>query len=226
MLLVDTADPTLILEAIKSPAVHGFTTNPTLMARAANVESLPISEYISRARNLCHLSRDSGIKHLKDLMIQVVGSPAEMLKQTSTYVEHLGTSTNAQLWIKLCPTQESIACCESIKNLGCKALVTAVFTTAQAYVAMESGADGIAVYVGRLMRLEKDWKDQLKRIAQVVHTAGKTLLLASFPDHQTVEVALEYSQDLTLPPNILKELLTSPHTEDALKIFDSKIQLW
>jgi transaldolase len=225
MLLVDTADLALILEAIQLPAVHGFTTNPTLMAKAANVESLPVSEYITRAIDLCHLFRDSGIKHLKDLMIQVVGPPTEMLKQANTYVENLGTATSAQLWIKLSPTQESIACCESIKNLGCKTLITAVFTATQAYVAMESGADGIAVYVGRLMRLEKDWKDQLGRIAQVVHAVDKTLLLASFPDRQTVEVALEYSQDLTLPPNILKELLTSPHTEDALRIFDSKIHL-
>jgi transaldolase len=88
---------------------------------------------------------------------------------------------------------------------------------------MEAQADGVAVYLGRLMRREESWQVQLERIANVVHNAGKMLLLASFPDRETVEHGLAYSRDLTVPPQILKELLESPHSHEAVRTFDSRI---
>ncbi|HEY0424927.1 MAG TPA: transaldolase family protein [Rhodopila sp.] len=223
MLLVDTADNGLILEALKFPAVRGFTTNPTLMAHAAGAESLRISEYIARARELCHLPKNQAVSHIDHLMIQAVGSREHMLEQAAIYSGELKTTSGTRLWIKLPPTQQGIACCPALKKLGCATLVTAVYTATQALVAMEAGADGIAVYLGRMMRLEDDWEAQLERIAKVVSEAGKMLLLASFPDIQTVERALDYSRDLTVPPNVLQGILESPHSEDALKGFDSKI---
>ncbi len=75
---------------------------------------------------------------------------------------------------------------------------------------MEAGADGVAVYLGRLMRLERDWEKQLETIAAIVKSAGRTLLLASFPDRQTVEIGLRYSRDITAPPSVLDRIARHP----------------
>ena len=58
MLLVDTADQNAILDALKFPGVQGFTTNPTLIARAAGAEALSLDEYVAAARKLCGMSAD------------------------------------------------------------------------------------------------------------------------------------------------------------------------
>ena len=221
MLLVDTADHNAILKALKFPGVQGFTTNPTLMARAAGAEILPLDEYVAAARKLCGMSAEIGA--IRHLMIQAVGSADDALRQAARYVHDLKAAGGKKLWIKLAPTAPSLACCPALKDMGCASLATAVFTAAQAYVAMEAGADGVAVYLGRLMRHEKDWERQLEAVAAIVKSAERTLLLASFPDRQTVEVGLRYSRDITTPPSVLDELLTSALSQQAIEAFDKKV---
>ncbi len=221
MLLVDTADQNAILDALKFPGVQGFTTNPTLIARAAGAEALSLDEYVAAARKLCGMSADVG--SIRQLMIQAVGSADDALRQATCYLDDLKTAREKKLWIKLAPTAPSLACCRALKDIGCASLATAVFTAAQAYVAMEAGADGVAVYLGRLMRRERDWEKQLESVAAIVKSAERTLLLASFPDRQTVEAGLRYSHDITAPPSVLEDLLTSSLSQEAIKAFDEKV---
>ncbi|MBG0798498.1 hypothetical protein IYX23_12540 [Methylocystis sp. L43] len=223
MLLVDTADQDAILKALKFPGVQGFTTNPTLIARAAGAEALSLDEYVAAARKLCGMSADIGA--IRHLMIQAVGSADDALRQAACYVGDLKAARGKKLWIKLAPTRTSLLCCAALKEKECASLATAVFTAAQAYVAMEAGADGVAVYLGRLMRREKDWEKQLDAIAAIVKSAERTLLLASFSDRQTVEVGLQYSRDITVPPSVLDDLLTSALSKEAIEAFDKNIVL-
>jgi transaldolase len=190
--------------------VQGFTTNPALIARAAGAEALSLDEYVAAARKLCGMSTEIG--SIRQLMIQAVGGPDETRRQAILYLDDLKTAREKKLWIKLAPTAPSLACCRALKDIGCASLATAVFTAAQAYVAMEAGADGVAVYLGRLMRPERDWEKQLESVAAIVKSAERTLLLASFPDRQTVEVGLRYSRDITAPPSF-NEVLTSAQSQ-------------
>lgn len=221
MLLVDTADQRAILNALQFPGVQGFTTNPALMARAAGADVLSLEEYIGAARKLCTLSDDIGA--IRHLMIQAVGDADDAVRQATLYRDALKAAHDKKLWMKLTPTPASLSCCPALKDMGCATLVTAVFTATQAYVAMEAGADGVAVYLGRLMRLEPDWELQLETIAAIVKSAGRTMLLASFPDRQTVEIGLRHSRDITAPPAVLAELLASPLSLEAIKGFDEKV---
>jgi transaldolase len=220
MLLVDTADQDAILKALEFPGVQGFTTNPTLIARAAGAEILSLDDYVSAARKLSTIAAETGA--IRHLMIQAVGDADDIRRQAILYLNELKGARDKILWMKLTPTATSVACCAALKEIGCAALVTAVFTPAQAYVAMEAGADGVAVYLGRLMRLEADWERKLESVAAIVKSAERCLLLASFPDRQTVEVGLRYSRDITAPPAVLGELLASPLSQAAIDDFDDK----
>mgnify|MGYP000897101077 CR=1 FL=1 len=221
MLLVDSADRQAILQALQYPGVQGVTTNPALMARAAGADVLSLDDYVAAARRLCNMS--AGIGAFRHLMIQAVGDADSALRQAALYLDDLKAARDKKLWIKLTPTPASVACCPALREIGCAALVTAVFTPTQAYVAMEAGADGIAVYLGRLMRLEAEWEKTLETIAAVVKSAERTLLLASFPDRRAIDVGLRYSRDITAPPAVLDELLASSLSQSAIKGFDQKI---
>lgn len=221
MLLVDTADEGAILRALEFPGVQGFTTNPTLIARAAGAEILSLDDYLGAARKLCTTAANIGA--IRHLMIQAVGDASDIRRQAILYLDEMKAARDKTLWMKLTPTPASLSCCPALKDMGCATLVTAVFTPAQAYVAMEAGADGVAVYLGRLIRLESDWEDQIETIAAIVKSAGRILLLASFPDRQTVDIGLRYSRDITAPPAVLDELLTSSLSEEAIKVFDGKV---
>jgi len=223
MLLVDTADQDAILKALECPGVQGFTTNPTLLARAAGAEILSLDDYVGAARKLCRMSADIGA--IRHLMFQAVGDANDALRQAAIYLDDLKPTRDKTLWMKLTPTPANIACCPALKQMGCATLVTAVFTPTQAYVAMEAGADGVALYLGRLMRLESDWERKLETIAAIVKSAERTLLFASFPDRHTVDVGLRYSRDITAPPAVLDEFLASSLSQQAIDAFDEKVAL-
>ena len=221
MLLVDTADPTAIAEALTFPGVQGFTTNPTLIARASGNETLTRAAYIEAALRLCALATQS--REVKHFMIQSVGDAEAAVSQATTYAQSLPGGARAKLWIKLPPTREAMTCCRPIAEIGCATLVTAVLTPAQAYVAMEAGADGVAVYLGRLMRTESDWRRRVEQIVEIVGEAQKLLLLASFQSRETIETGLSFSRDLTLPPTLLGELLHSAQAEEAIHAFEARV---
>ncbi|MGE0667327.1 MAG: transaldolase family protein [Sphingomonadales bacterium] len=221
MLLVDTADRHAIARWTRFPGVTGFTTNPNLMARAAGVESMKSNDYRAAALGLCRLSND--IEPVAHVMVQGFGQPEQIVDQADAYLQALRPSAGKQLWVKLAPTREAVSCCAALHELGCKTLVTAVFTAAQALVAMKAGADGVAVYIGRMRKVNDRWDAQMGIIADVVGAAGGTVLLASFPDLETVELGLSYSQDLTVPPQVLEAMLSSDLSASALEDFNARI---
>lgn len=221
MLLVDTALESAIEEALAFPGVQGFTTNPTLIARAAGVETLTRDAYILAARKLCALAaRRPEVRHC---MIQAVGDADATLSQAETYAGDLPPTAEKKLWIKLAPTRAGLGCCRRLEALGCASLATAVFTPAQAYVAMEAGADGVAVYLGRLMRTQENWREQLQQIAEILRDAQRLLLLASFQTPDTIDAGLGFSRNLTVPPTLLRELLHAAQSEEAMRAFETRV---
>ncbi len=221
MLLVDTADRHAIARWARFPGVTGFTTNPTLMARAAGLETLPARQYVAAALDLCALASD--MDTVTDFMIQGFGAPARIMEQAEAYRHAVRDPAATRLWIKLPPTREALSCCAALQGLGCRSLVTAVFTAAQAFVAMQAGANGVAVYLGRMRKSHEQWQAPMQAIADVIGASGGTLLLASFPDLDTVERGLPYSQDMTVPPPVLEAMLTSDLSDGAVEDFNARV---
>lgn len=221
MLLVDTADRHAIARWARFPGVSGFTTNPTLMARAAGVESLPARQYVAAALDLCALADETDA--VTDFMIQGFGAPGQIMAQAEAWLRAVRDPAAKRLWIKLPPTRDALSCCAALHGLGCRTLVTAVFTAAQAYLTMQAGADGVAVYLGRMRKFHEQWQVPMQAIADVIGAAGGTLLLASFPDLDTVERGVPYSRDMTVPPPVLEAMLTSDLSASAVEDFNARV---
>ena len=221
MLLVDTADRHAIARWARFPGVTGFTTNPSLMARSAGAETMPAKDYLAAGIALCGLAGET--ETVTDFMIQGIGAPRQIMAQAEAYLHAVRDPAAKRLWIKLPPTRDALSCCGVLNRMGCKTLVTAVFTAAQAYLAMRSGADGVAVYLGRMRKYHEQWEAPMRGIADVIGGMGGTLLLASFPDVETVERGLAYSHDMTVPPQVLEAMLGSDLSTQALDDFSARV---
>lgn len=221
MIFIDSADRAELSRALSLPYVKGFTTNPTLVLRALGLQEMCVADYVSAARSLADFA--AGDAKVRDFMIQGVGAPGQVLAQLHALRDALGAVPDKTLWIKLLPTREHLSLCPEIASLGCRSLVTAVFTPAQACAAMESGADGVAVYLGRVMKQDDSWETTLESIARLVPPREKMLLMASLADASKVAAALRYSADITVPFAMIDQLLRSPFSDDAIATFTAQV---
>ncbi len=222
MIFIDSADRAELSHALSLPYVKGFTTNPTLFLRARGVEELRRSDYVAAARELVDFA--AGSTAVQDFMIQGVGAPEQIVTEAQSYKNALRDKRDKNLWIKLSPTAEHLSLCPTLASLHCKTLITAVFTPLQVHAALESGADGVAVYLGRLMNNDESWERKLETIARLTLARGKMLLMASLSDALKVETALRYSEDVTVPFAVLEQLLHSPFSSKAMAAFNAQVR--
>jgi transaldolase len=226
MILVDTAAVEIIRAALENRAICGFTTNPKLIAEAAGEQVISARAYRVFCEKLCMFAgADRRIRHL---MIQTIGTEAQNRDLAVACRQQLGVrgavSSTVDLWIKLPPTPEDLRCVDALRREGCKSLVTAVFTPSQALMAMESGADGVAVYFGRLLKHCADWQRQLSTIVEIVRERKALLLLASLSEPELVAQSLAFSHDLTIPPALVAKLMDSTLSLAAMEEFAKRVQ--
>lgn len=221
MILVDAADRAELSQALSALYMKGVTTNPTLFLRALGAERLSVCEYVSAALDLVGFAANNAT--VQDFMIQGVGAPERILAQAQSYKAALGDPDDKKLWIKLPPTRDHLSLCPKLAALGCKTLITAVFTPAQGLAALERNADGVAVYLGRLMQRDDCWERKLDSIAGLVLARDRMLLMTSLPDLAKVETALRYSEDMTVPFAMIEQLLCSPFCSEAVAAFDAQV---
>jgi transaldolase len=156
-------------------------------------------------------------------MLQPVGTAADTLRLATDWQAALAGG-DWDLWIKLLPTTEALKCIAPLRQRGLRVLVTAVFTESQALLALAANADGIAVYLGRMQRLDPDWRSRLDRIAPMVREQDRMLLLASLPTRATVDEATRWSRDLTVAPAVFPDLLRADLTTAAIGDFERRVR--
>jgi fructose-6-phosphate aldolase 2 len=223
MILIDSADRSEILRALSNPAIGGITTNPTLLAKSCQEASLPLNRYLDLVEELCRLPNELKLSNFLHLMVQVGGPAALWESQVARFADATET-WQGTLWIKLPPTTDGLATCAKVKARGLHSLVTAVFTLPQALAAIEAGADGVAVYLRRMMESDDGWQQRLASIGRLFKERQRTLLIASISDGALLETALGFSIDITLGPKVIDMLLTSGLSEKALYTFDNCIR--
>jgi len=225
MLLVDSADIRELATALRLPGIGGVTTNPTLVARAAGVESMTAPDYAGRLRSLVDAVQRMALpaRRRRDLMIQPAG-PVDGIVPLAAQLQSVMDPARWQLWVKLLPEWTSLQLIPELQALGIRTMVTAVYTAAQAEVACHADADAVAVYVGRLITADQNWEQPLSRIAAVARRAQRCVLMASFPDLDTVERAIPYSDSLTIPAALVEALLGSPLSAVAVNAFAGRVR--
>ena len=208
--LLDTINKQEILECIRTMPISGVTSNPTIIKRHGKVDFFP---YFSELSALLGARRT--------LHIQVTSPDAEgMLREAEAVTEKVGPGT----YIKVPVNEAGLEAISCMKKAGLKVTATGIYTKTQAFMALEAGADFLAMYWNRMESLDIDAFGTFAAAAQMIDRYGYSaeILGASFKNITQVNSAFEAgAQAVTVTPQILKDALRIPVIDQCVKTFAS-----
>lgn len=190
----------------------GVTTNPTIL-----LEAVETGQRLSDAETLRELLRAcAGL-----LFAQPTATSAEGLRAEA---ERYLALDPARIVIKLPATAEGLEAGRALTGGGGRVAYTAVFSLSQAYLACAAGAAWVIPYFSRMRRAGVDACDRVRGMARLLaHQEGAArLLVASLPSPADVVEAVGLgAQDITARPEVIRALLDSPLTTEAVARFDA-----
>tara|TARA_Y100001936_G_scaffold66345_1_gene65265 strand:- start:643 stop:1311 length:669 start_codon:yes stop_codon:yes gene_type:complete len=202
---IDTADVSEIKELAKSGLLDGVTTNPSLIKKSGR----NINEVI---KEICDIVPGPVSAEVTATEYDEMLREAEVLKSIAKNVT-----------IKVPLTWDGLKTCKALREEEVLVNVTLCFSANQALLAAKAGASFISPFVGRLDDIGIDGMNLISDICQIYSNypnLNTEVLVASVRSPQHVAEAAKLGADVvTLPPNVLKQLITHPLTESGLQAF-------
>lgn len=204
---IDTANLDEIREASELGLIDGVTTNPSLVAKEANVD---FNEHLAK---ICEMV--SG-----DVSAEVTALDAEgMLKEGREFAK-----IAANIVVKCPLTLEGLKATRIFREEGTKVNVTLCFSAAQAILAAKAGASYISPFIGRLDDIGQNGMQLISDIVQIYENYGyATEVLAASIRHpmHIVDAALVGADVATIPFKVIQQLVKHPLTDKGLDTFTS-----
>lgn len=206
-LIIDNADIHQIKTIYEYFPISGVTTNPTILTKTGR----PAYEVLKEIRAF--------IGPEADLHAQVISSTAEKMIEEAIYIkQQLGDNT----YVKIPVTREGLKAIKSLSKSHGHITATAVYTTMQAYLAGEAGADYVAPYVNRIDNLAQDGVQTVKDIQDIFRNnrMSTKILAASFKNTRQVIELIKYGIDsATAAPDIIEAFIKNDSVAAAVRAF-------
>jgi len=215
LVMLDSASLDDAAAAARLGFVGGFTTNPTLMARAtatAGATREPLAHFESLLKAL-----PKGLA-----CYQPTGSTPEAMCEEARAAVALAP---ARVVIKLPATALGVRAAAALRDEGIRCALTAVYAPAQALLARALGCEWVIPYVDRAARQGFDSGSLLGSLAKVLHgPEGRTRILAASlkTPEQVVGTVLHGAHDVTAPLAVLDALADHPLSEAAAREFEAQ----
>jgi transaldolase len=202
---VDTADTEEIRELADTGFLDGVTTNPSLIAKTGR-------DFIEVVKEICSIT-DGPVS--AEVAATDYDTMIEEGKKLAGIAENIA--------VKVPLTMAGLKTCSQLSKAGTQVNVTLCFSAAQAILAAKAGATYISPFVGRLDDIGQDGMDLIGDIVQIYanYPALQTeVLVASIrnPMH-IVQAGLMGAEVCTIPPQVLKQLVSHPLTDKGLAAF-------
>lgn len=202
---IDTANFDEIKEAHSWGILSGVTTNPSLVAKEANIS------FHDRLREIAELVDGS-------VSGEVISLDAEgMIKEGLELA-----AIHPNITVKLPMTPEGLKACKFFSEKGIKTNVTLIFSANQALMAARAGATYVSPFLGRLDDIGHNGVELISTIADIftIHDIKTEIIAASIrhPQHIT-EAALAGAHISTTPYKVLKQLFNHPLTDKGIEGF-------
>lgn len=206
-LFLDTADIEEVRAAARWGILGGVTTNPSLFAKVGH------GTYEAVLDQICRLT--SG-----PVSAEVVAEDAEgMLEQGRAFAK-----IASNIVVKIPMGEAGLETISRLRAENIPTNCTLVFSTNQGLLAARAGAGLISPFVGRLDDVNRDGMVVVAELAQIfnLHDINAEVLAASIrgPQHVT-QAALAGAHVVTLPFEVLQQLVHHPLTESGIKQFRS-----
>ena len=208
--LLDTVNLEEIKKGIEYMPIVGITSNPSIVKKSAPEDFF---DHMRKVRDIIGKERT--------LHVQVTATNAEdMIKEA----ERICKEIDEDVYIKVPTSLEGIKAMKILKQKGFHITATAIYTTMQAYMALEAGAEYLAPYCNRIANLGGDYRELIENVAFKINTEGYQckILAASFHALSQVEDALNAgTQSVTVPYSILEAIFKNPHIDKAVTDFNN-----
>ena len=207
-LYIDSAFLDDIIQVAKTVPVAGVTTNPTLLLAAyERGQRLDATDLLQEL-----LQNTSGTIFMQP----GATTEDEMFVECLTYIG----GASDRVIPKIPMTQIGMRVALRLRYMNYRISFTAVTSVAQAYSAAMARADFIIPYFNRLERSGINGSERIARMAEVVRTQQTRILAASIKSQAEAATALiAGAHDLTVPPQVLQEMIVDPQSEQAVEKF-------
>ena len=202
---VDTAEIKDIRELIPTGLVDGVTTNPSLIMKAGR----DIREVTAE---ICALVAPGPVS------AEVTAMDAKAMIAEGKSLAKIA----ANVVVKLPLTFEGLIACKALTGEGIKTNVTLCFSANQALLAAKAGATFISPFIGRLDDINLDGMELIREIRVIYdnYDFRTEILAASIRSANHVkDAALAGADVATVPPSVLKTLVSHPLTDKGIKAF-------
>ena len=202
---VDTADTAAIKDLADAGLVDGVTTNPSLIAKSGR-------DFEQVLREIC------------DIVAGPVSAEVTATSHPEMVEEGLKLARIAEnIAVKVPLTLDGLKACRQLTNAGHMVNVTLCFSANQAILAAKAGAAFVSPFVGRLDDIGQDGMELIATIVDIFENyeaITTEVLVASVRHPMHVIQAAEIGADVcTVPPDILKKLVSHPLTDKGLAAF-------
>ena len=196
----DGADINQMKQAYQNKEVDGFTTNPSLMAKAG------VKDYKQFAKEVVEAIPDASIS------FEVFGDDMETMEKEAEIIQQFGENIFVKIPIVNTKGETMLPLIKKLSAKGVKLNVTAVYTIEQVKDITEAVTEGVETYVsvfaGRIADTGVDPLSLMKEAVEVTHSKkGVQLLWASCRELFNVVQADEIGADIiTCPSDVVKKV--------------------
>nr|WGE08733.1 fructose-6-phosphate aldolase [Bacillus subtilis] len=205
LFFVDTANIDEIREANELGILAGVTTNPSLVAKEANVS------FHDRLREITDVVKGS-------VSAEVISLKAEEMIEEGKELAKIAPN----ITVKIPMTSDGLKAVRALTDLGIKTNVTLIFNANQALLAARAGATYVSPFLGRLDDIYHNGLDLISEVKQIfdIHGFDTQIIAASIrhPQHVT-EAALRGAHIGTMPLKVIHALTKHPLTDKGIEQF-------
>ena len=201
---VDTAEIAEIKSLIPTGLVDGVTTNPSLVAKSGR-------DFREVVAEICALVPGP-------VSAEVTALEADQMIKEGASLARIADNVT----VKLPLTLDGLIACKALTADGIKTNVTLCFSANQALLAAKAGATFISPFIGRLDDINIDGMELIREIRMIYdnYDFRTEILAASIRSANHVKDSAIAGADVaTVPPSVLKSLVSHPLTDKGLKAF-------
>ena len=208
----DGADINQMKQAYQNKEVDGFTTNPSLMAKAG------VKDYTQFAKEVVEAIPDASVS------FEVFGDDMETMEKEAEIIQQFGENIFVKIPIVNTKGESMLPLIEKLSAKGVKLNVTAVYTIEQVKAITDAVTEGVETYVsvfaGRIADTGVDPLPLMKESVEVTHSKqGVQLLWASCRELFNVIQADEIGADIiTCPGDVVKKISNIGRDIDELSV--------
>jgi transaldolase len=205
-IFLDTANIENIKEAASLGIISGVTTNPSLMAKEKT------SDYETITKKICSIIKGP-------VSVEVLAEDAEGMIKEARLKARWAPNVN----IKIPITADGLRATSVLSKENIKINMTLCFSANQAILGALAGAAYVSVFVGRLDDIGQDGMQVVQETLDILDNypeLNAQVIAASIrhPLHCT-NAALAGAHILTVPYNVLMQMIQHPMTDAGIKRF-------